>query len=352
MRFKRVIHTVDSHTEGNPTRVILGGVGNPPGASVGEKAGWLFANDDGLRRMLNFEPRGNDMMCSVLLLPPLSAEAHFAAVIMEQDEYVPMCGHCVIGAATTVVSLGMVPAMEPTMPVRFDTHAGLVACDVHVRHGRVQGVSLTNVWSFLLHRRAGVEVEGLGRVAVDVAFGGDWYVIADADAIGLELKVDRDEELIAAANRIIPAVNAQLAVRHPERPEIDRVYEMLFTSGRTSTGDYKQTIVSPPGDLDRSPCGGGTCARVALLHTIGELPLRRPARFEGPLGTVFTGEAVAAERRAGVLWVRPRITGRAYITGMHQFILDRADPLPAGFRIGPPPRAAPGFEGAGMPGRG
>ena len=336
--YKRAIHTVDSHTEGNPTRVIVGGVRVPPGATLLEKRAWLQTHDDGIRRMLNFEPRGSSMMCSVLLLPPENPGSDFAAVIMEQDVYVPMCGHCIIGAATTVVATGMVGLVEPVTEVRFDTPAGLVVCAVALEGGEVGAVTVDNVDGFLLHDRATLEVEGFGPTSVDVAFGGDMYAFVDADALGLELGPHNDAALIDAARRITAAVNAQLECVHPERPDIDECYEVLFTSAWTSAGDYKQTIVSPPGALDRSPCGTGTCARVALLHTRGEIGLGEPRRFEGVLGTCFTGEAVAAETRGGTTYVKPRLTGRAFITGFHQFLLDPADPFPEGFRIGPRPR--------------
>jgi proline racemase len=342
--FRRVIQTVDSHTEGNSTRVITGGYPIPPGRTLLEKRTWLWRHDDGLRRMLNFEPRGHGMMCSVLLMPPVDEGADFAVIIMEQDEYVPMCGHCIIGTAMTVVATGMIPATEPLTTVTIEAPAGLVRCEVEVQGGRVGGVSFTNVESFLLHRDAKVAVEGRGEVVVDVAYGGDFYAIADADALGLRLAPDNDAALIAAAQRIIRAVSRQLEIAHPERPDINRCYQTLLTSAAAGAGDLKQTIVCPPGSLDRSPCGTGTSARVAALHTRGELPLHKPLRFEGVLGTCFVGEAVAAEQRAGVTYVRPKVTGRAWITGFHQFVLDPDDPLPDGFRIGHPPRQAPDPE--------
>jgi proline racemase len=338
--YRRLIQTVDSHTEGNPTRVITGGYPVPPGRTLLEQRQWLWQHDDGLRRLLNFEPRGGGMMCSVLLLPPLEG-ADCAVIIMEQDEYVPMCGHCIIGTATTLVATGMVAATEPLTTIRIETPAGLVTCEVEVRDNRIGPVSFTNVEGFLLHRDARIEVEGLGPLTVDVAYGGDFYVLVDADALDIRLTPDNDAEMIATAARIIPALNRQLAIRHPERPDIKRCYQTLLTSTRTTTGDLKQTIVCPPGALDRSPCGTGTSARIAALHTRGELPLHQQRRFEGVLGTCFTGSALAAEERDGMLYVRPKVAGRAWITGFHQFILDPDDPLPQGFRIGSPPRAAP-----------
>jgi proline racemase len=294
--------------------------------------------------MLNFEPRGHGMMCSVLLMPPVAEGADFSVIIMEQDEYVPMCGHCMIGTAMTVVATGMMPAKEPLTTVVIETPAGLVTCEVEVQGGRIGGVSFVNVESFLLHRDARLVVERLGELQVEVAYGGDFYVIVDADPLGIQLAPDNDGQLIAAARAIIRAVGEQMAIRHPERPDINRCYQTLFTSTKTTTGDLKQTIVCPPGSLDRSPCGTGTSARVAALHTRGALALNQAKRFEGVLGTCFIGEAVAAEERAGVLYVRPKVTGRAWITGFHQFVLDPEDPLPDGFRIGFAPRPAPDPE--------
>jgi proline racemase len=336
-----VIQTVDSHTEGNSTRVITGGYPLPPGRTLLEKRQWLWQHDDGLRRMLNFEPRGHGMMCSVLLMPPLADGADFAVIIMEQDEYVPMCGHCIIGTATTLVATGMVPAAEPVTTVRLETPAGLVTCTVELRQGRIGAVSFTNVESFLLHRDARIAVDGLGELVVDIAYGGDFYALVDADALGIRLAPDNDAAMIAAARRIIPAVNAQLQIAHPERADINRCYQTLLTSAHTTAGDRKQTLVCPPGALDRSPCGTGTSARVAALYARGEIGLDQPLRFEGVLGTCFTGSAVAAEERAGTLYIRPKVTGRAWITGFHQFVLDPEDPLPEGFRIGFAPRHAP-----------
>jgi proline racemase len=343
-RFRRLLRTIDSHTEGNATRVITGGYPMPPGRTLLEKRAWLWRHDDGLRRLLNFEPRGNGMMCSVLLMPPIATDADFAVIIMEQDEYVPMCGHCIIGTAMTLVATGMVKAEEPVTNVRIETPAGLVTCEVEVAGGHVGAVSFVNVESFLLHRDARISVETLGELTIDVAYGGDFYAIVNADLLGIRLAPDNDAEMIRAAGMIIPAVNAQLPIRHPERPDIRRCYQTLFTSAQTTTGDLKQTIVCPPGSLDRSPCGTGTSARVAALHTRGEIALNQPALFEGVLGTCFIGAPVSTEDRGGMLYVRPKVTGRAWITGFHQFVLDPDDPLPEGFRIGFPARAAPDPE--------
>ena len=329
------VNTVDSHTEGNPTRVIVGGVPVPPGKSLQEQAAWLRQHNDGLRRMLNFEPRGSGLMCSVLVLPPFSHEADFAAIIMEQDEYVPMCGHCIIGTATTIVSQGMIDIEEPVTRVVFDTLAGKVACDVRVIDGKVGSVSFENVESFLLKSDISIAVESMGELKVDIAYGGDFYTFVDGDALDMDLGIHNDARLIDAWTKIRRAVGEQVETLHPENPLINRCYQVLFTSNRNKQYDFRQTVTVPPGTLDRSPCGTGTSARMALLYARGELGLSEPKDFEGPLGTYFRGEVLSAEDRDGVCFIRPRITGRAFITGHHQFVLDPEDPLPRGYRVGP-----------------
>ena len=338
LKFSRMIRTVDSHTEGNPTRVIVGGVPVPPGETLLDKNQWLQDNDDALRRLLNFEPRGSGLMCSVLLLPAMSSEADFSVIITEQDTYVPMSGHNIIGTAMVVVSSGMVPATEPVTTVRFDTPAGLVTCDVAFEDGAVGPVSFDNVDSFLLCDRVPLEVESYGPLTVDVAYGGDMYVLVDADEIGVGLAPDNDAQMIEASGKVRRAVAEQLDTVHPERPDINSCYQVLFTSERKTVGDYRQTILCPPGALDRSPCGTGTSARLALLFARGEIGVGEPRTFEGPLGTCMVGEVVSEQKRNGRSFVTPRITANAYITGFHDFVLDPKDPLARGFRIGPAPR--------------
>ena len=310
----------------------------PPGRTLVARQQWLQEHDDGLRQLLNFEPRGSAMMCSALVLPPLGLGADFSVLLLEQDEYVPMCGHCMIGVATTVVETGMVKITDGDVDVRFETVAGLVACTVHVSDGVVHGVTLRNVPSFLLLRDASIITPNLGPIAVDVAFGGDFYAIVDADELGLALDPANEAPVAAVASEIIAAVNAQLTIRHPGNPAINRCYETLFTTQATRTGDVRQAIVSPPGAFDRSPCGTGTCARLATMHARGEVRQGQPIRFEGLLGTVMLGEVESAEVHEGVEMVTPLLTGRAYLTGFHTFVLDRDDPFPAGYRIGPQAR--------------
>jgi len=348
--FKRVIHVVDSHTEGNPTRVVMGGLQVPPGTTLAERTDWLKRNDDALRRLLNFEPRGSPMMCSVYVLPTTDPEADFAVVITEQDEYVPMSGHCIIGTATTIVAMGMVPAREPETIVTLETLAGRVRCAVEVNNGRVGHVRIDNVTSFLLLRDARVKRDGKPDEVVDVAYGGCFYAIVDADRIGLSLDPTNEAAIIAEARGIVGALNDQHEIRHPFVSGIERCYQTLFKSARRRTGDVKQVIVAPPGALDRSPCGTGASAHLAAMVARGLAKTIDEVVFEGLMGTTFSATALAVREENGLTLVTPQVRGRAYITGFNQLVLDRDDPFPEGFRIGDAPRDQdkPGLWGSSV----
>ncbi len=337
MRSRRLIQTVDSHTEGNPTRVVVGGVAVPPGRTLRERCDWLRIHDDQLRQLLNFEPRGSSMMCSAVVMPPLNG-GDFSVLLLEQDEYVPMCGHCMIGVATTVVETGMVPATEGIVELTFETLAGAVKAMVHVDDGSVKRVTLANVGSFVWADGVTLETRDHGRVLADIAFGGDFYAIVDADSIGLELSPGSEVEAARAAAQIIAAVDEQIHIEHPDDPAITRCYETLFTTRRTTRGDYRHAVISPPGAYDRSPCGTGTSARLALMYTKGQIGIGDTARFEGLLGTYFEAAIDSVERLGERTIVHPTITGRAFLTGFHSFLLDAADPFPRGYRIGPQAR--------------
>jgi proline racemase len=341
---RRSIRTVDSHTEGNPTRVIVGGVPVPPGDSLFDRQRWLARHDDELRRLLCFEPRGGGLMCAVLLMPAVTEDAHFSVLIMEQEAYVPMSGHCIIGAATTVVETGMVAVQEGLTVVKFDTPAGRVVCLVETVEGSAVAVSFDNVDSFLDREGVLLDTRSLGLLSVDIAYGGDYYAIVDADAISLGLTPDNDAAIIRVATEVRRAVAEQLSIQHPEKPEINECYQVMFVSDVVAEGDYKQTIVSPPGAIDRSPCGTGTSARLACLYSRGQIGLGEARNFEGILGTTFEGSVIGEQKRAGRTFVSPRVRGRAWITGYNHLVLASDDPFPGGFQMGPRPLSAQAID--------
>ena len=334
--FKREIEVLDTHTEGNPTRIILNGGNLPHNLSLQNKYNWLKNNDDQLRRLLNFEPRGNPMMCSVYLTPPTTdaPSADFAAVIMEQDEYVPMCGHCIIGAATAVVHLGLVPVKNPVTTIVFETLAGLVECEVKKDpNNSATWVSFMNVESFLLHKDTPLVLDRGQVLLADIAFGGDFYAIVDSNQLNIRVDSTNERGLSQLAREITASVNNQTSISHPENPLINKCYEVLFTCDSTGPSAFKHAVISPPGTLDRSPCGTGTSARIASLHARGLVTTGCEYSFEGPLGTRFFALVQKEHKVNGLQMITPRIRGRGFITGHSRLLLESADPFPQGLRI-------------------
>jgi proline racemase len=273
VRAARYLAAVDSHTEGMPTRVVTGGVGPIPGATMLERKLHFEAELDDLRLLLMREPRGHSAMSGAILQPPARADADWGVLFIEVSGCLPMCGHGTIGVATVLVETGMVEVREPETVVALDTPAGLVHARVAVEGGRVRGVTLRNVPSFLLARDRVVEVEGLGEVSYDMAFGGNFYAILPAAAAGLAVDPARSDELVERGLAIMAAIDAQAPPVHPEDPRIAGCRHVVFHApGRDGASARAATAISP-GWLDRSPCGTGTSARMAQLHARGELAL-------------------------------------------------------------------------------
>jgi proline racemase len=326
MRTARVFHAVDSHTEGMPTRVITGGVGVVPGGTMLERKLRFEAEMDGLRRLLMFEPRGHGAMSGAILQPPCRDDADWGVIFIEVSGCLPMCGHGTIGVATVLVETGMVEVREPETIVRLDVPAGLVEARVAVEDGRARSVTIRNVPSFAY------ELGGsAGGIGYDMAFGGNFYAIADASSAGLTVDPAHGAELIAAGLALMEQLPEPV---HPANPDIRGCHHVIWTAPPSPGADARAATAIHPGWLDRSPCGTGTSARMAMLHARGELALDTPFVHESVIGTRFTGrlvEEVAVDGRPAVV---PEITGRAWVTGMGQYMLDPEDPFPEGFRVG------------------
>jgi len=333
MRAKRVFHAVDSHTEGMPTRVITGGVGVIPGATMFERRMHFIEHLDHLRRLLMYEPRGHSAMSGAILQPPARADADWGVVFIEVSGCLPMCGHGTIGVATVLVETGMVEVTEPVTTIRLDTPAGLVVAEVAVDDGVARSVTLRNVPSFTLGLDRVVDVPGFGAVRYDMAFGGNFYAIVDAATLELEVDPERAPELIDAGARVMAAIEDQDRPVHPEDERIAGLRHVIFTAPGHDGADARAADSIHPGWLDRSPCGTGTSARMAQLHARGELALNTDFVHESVIGTRFTGRLVGETKVGGRAAVIPEITGRAWITGMGQYLLDPSDPFPAGFTL-------------------
>jgi len=333
VRAARSFAAVDSHTEGMPTRVITGGVGVVPGDSMLARKLHFEAELDDLRLLLMREPRGHGAMSGAILQPPTVGEADWGVLFIEVSGCLPMCGHGTIGVATVLVETGMVEVREPETVVRLDTPAGLVEARVAVQDGRARSVTLRNVPAFLAARDRTVEVEGVGRVGYDMAYGGNFYAIVDAAALGLAVVPAAAQELVRAGLAIMDAINAVTAPVHPGDARITGCRHVNFVTAGADGADARNATAIHPGWLDRSPCGTGTSARMAQLWARGELALGEEFVNESVIGTRFTGRLVEETAVAGVAAVVPEVTGRAWITGTGQYLLDAEDPFPAGFAL-------------------
>src|SRR6188474_572606 len=302
MRLESMISAVDLHACGEPGRVIVGGVRDVPGATMFAKMQYLARHHDDLRRRMLREPRGYPAANCNLVLSPTQPEADAGFVIMEQVEYPPMSGTNTICVTTALLETGMVPMREPVTELTLEAPAGLIRVRADCRNGKVTRVSFRNVPAFAVHLETTVQVPTLGDVQVDVAWGGMFYVIADAGAFGLRLTPDEGRDITRIGELIKAATQEQLPVVHPENPEIrDVTIAQLSGPPASSANHWRNAVVVSTGRLDwsrpstwtgaidRSPCGTGTCAKMAALHARGKLALDQPFRHEGILGTVFTG---------------------------------------------------------------
>jgi proline racemase len=339
MRFSSMITAVDAHACGEPGRVITGGVLDVPGKTMFEKKVWLETHADHLRQRMLREPRGYPALCCNLILPPTLPEADAGFVIMEQVEYPPMSGTNTICVVTVLIETGMVPAVEPVTHLKLETPAGLIAVEAEVNNGKVRKVTFRNVPAFATHLDARVEVPGLGTVTVDVAYGGMFYVIADAEALDLRVTPDEAGDIARIAEKIKVASSEQLPVVHPENPAISGISISQISAESDRPGIHRRNAVvvsmgTRAGVLDRSPCGTGTCAKMATLHARGALGLHQDFVHEGILGTTFTGRLIQETQVGPYRAVVPTLSGRAWITGIAQYVLDPDDPFPNGFTVG------------------
>lgn len=334
MRSRLVIGAVDSHTEGMPTRVVTSGIGELPGATMAERRQYVMNERDDLRTLLMHEPRGHSAMSGAILQQPCRPDADIGVVFIEVSGCLPMCGHGTIGTATVLVETGMVAIKEPVTVVRLDTPAGLVEASVEVDGGRAKSVTIRNVPSYLHFRDTTVEVDGVGKVNLDLAWGGNFYALLPAASVGLRVEPGLSDKLVRTGLAVMAAVNQQLDFAHPDDPSLDTCHHVVLTGPGDSEVSGRSAVAIHPGWLDRSPCGTGTSARMAQLHARGELGLETDYVHASVLGTRFVGRLVGTTHVGPFKAVVPTVRGRAWVTGMSSYLLDPEDPFPAGFLLG------------------
>jgi proline racemase len=342
-----MIQAVDAHACGEPGRVIVGGVLDVPGRTMLDKMKHLQDHADGLRQLMLREPRGYPASNCNLVLPPTHPEADAGYVIMEQTEYPGMSGTNTICVATVLLETGMMPMREPVTELTLESPAGLIRVRADCAGGKVHQVNFRNVPAFAVHLDKLIEVPQLGPVRVDVAYGGMFYVLSEAAPFGLRLTPDEGRDIVRISEMIKAAAQEQLPVVHPTQPEFHGVTIALLWAPPIDPGAHARNAVTVStrkldwnrpatwtGVIDRSPCGTGTCARMATLHARGKLSLNDDFRHEGILGTVFTGRLLEETQVGPYRAVIPAIGGRAWITGFSSYVLGDDDPFPQGFTLG------------------
>ena len=328
MRSARVISVVGCHAGGEVGNVVVGGVIAPAGETVFERMVALRA-DDSLRRLLLREPRGSVAVHANLVVPSLRPECDAGFIIMEPTEYPAMSGSNTICVATVLLETGMVPMSEPETTLRLEAPAGVIEVTARCNGGRCESVELTNVPCFADRLDAQLEVDGLGTIAVDIAFGGMWYAIADAHALGFALEPSEARELSRVGELIRTAAREQLPCAHPENPDIAGVSIVEIAEPWRGVGAVsKNAVVVAPGRLDRSATGTGLSARMAALHARGLMRAGDAMTHASVIGSPFAGRNVSETTIGGRTAIVPAIRGSAWITGITQVLVDASDPFP------------------------
>ena len=338
----RVIRAIETHCGGPHCRVLFAPF-DIPGESMFEKAAYLQQHDDRLRRLLLREPRASPTTNVDLIVPSPDPRADFGVIIMEQSHYSPMSGGNLMSVVTAVLETGVLQMAEPVTRLAVDTPAGLVRAAATCSNGRVRSVAIANAPAFASVLDKVIEVPGIGSLTVDVAYGGMFYVLAEAAAAGLEIDVDQAADLVRVGEAVKQAARHQITATHPANDAIDRIESVLWWGPPVGADNHgRNTVVISlesgtdsvhRGVLDRCPCGTGTCARLAVLHAKGELTEGQEYRHEGILDSVFTGRVLETLKVNGIRAIRPEVTGSAWITGFTEHILHDDDPFPEGFLL-------------------
>lgn len=332
MRWKKTLQIADVHCEGEIGKVITSGVLDIPGKTMLDKMNYINEVDDSLRRLVMLEPRGCLQMSVNLLLPPTRPEAQAGFIVLQADKAHPMSGSNCICVVTALLELGILPMEEPSTTVVLDTPAGLVTAVAQCSDGRCKSVSLDMVPSFVEHLGATIETDEYGAIKADIAFGGVYYALIDVDQVGLTIAPEHARRLACEGVRLRGLVNQQIKVQHPVFDALNEVAYVMFRN-RIDNNTWQTCTTLPPGRVDRSPCGTGSSANLATLAACGLIQPGDELTSRSTIGGEFKVQLLGLTEVAGRAAVLPRVTGRAWLYGLHQLGVDPDDPLSAGFML-------------------
>ena len=335
MRSTKTIHVISCHAEGEVGDVIVGGVAPPPGATVWEQSRFIH-RDSVLRDFVLNEPRGGVFRHVNLLVPPKDPRAQMGFIIMEPADTPPMSGSNSICVSTVLLDGGILPMTEPVTRLVLEAPGGIDEVEAECRNGKAERITVTNLPSFADRLGLSLDVDGLGRLTVDTAYGGDSFVIVDADALGLRLEPGEAKHLAEIGTRITAAADEQLGFSHPENPDWDHFSFCAFAgpvTGGEGKFESRSAVAIRPGKIDRSPTGTAVSARMAVMHAKGLMKVGDELGLTSLIGSRFTGRIKAETTVGGKPAIVPQVSGRAWITGIHQHMLDPADPWPRGYRL-------------------
>ncbi len=334
MKGQHQISTIDVHVAGEPLRVITNGFPEPEGSTILEKRRFCETHLDHLRRALMWEPRGHQDMYGCLLVPPSNPEADYGVLFMHNEGYSTMCGHGIIGLVTVLIQEGLFPNTDSNTIIRLETPSGLVRAAASVIKGRVTSVAFQNVPSFVNGLDQVAEIPDLGPIHYDLAFGGAFYGFCRAKELGIKLLPDQAQKITELGVTIKQAIMASRRIDHPAEPDLGFLYGIIFVDSPFNVQSHcRQVCVFADGALDRSPTGTGVSAHLAILTARESITEQIPYVMESIIGTTFTGRMIERINYHGIPAIVPEVSGQAFLTGKHEFVVDEEDPLKDGFRL-------------------
>jgi proline racemase len=332
MQWKKTITMVEAHAEGEVGRIVTSGVNDIPGDTMLEKMNYINQVDDSLRRFLVFEPRGYAQMSTNLIFDPINKDADIGFLILQGDKAHAMSGSNSICLVTVLLETGRIEMKEPETTVTLDTPAGIVRATASCKNGKCVRVSLDMTPSYADQLDAIIDVEGLGKVTVDIAFGGIFYALIDPSQFDLKILPENARQLVDIGTRIHRAVNEQLEISHPELESIKGISYTMFV-GHDDEGEIKGATILPPGRMDRSHFGTGNSARLAVMEARGQIKVGEILKARSIIDSEFQVEIISKKTIAGKPGILPRISGRGWIHGIHQVGIDPSDPYPLGYKV-------------------